>query len=107
VDIAGCTTGVARTGSRDAAPCVRAASRVRDGRRGSRPIEGDPEGLAHLDIRTRATAGELDLPDLRDGAEALARALARTRHLVIEGAGHLAPLETPEAFRKLLLSFLS
>jgi pimeloyl-ACP methyl ester carboxylesterase len=30
----------------------------------------------------------------------------RARHAVIEGAGHLAPLETPEAFRELVVFFL-
>jgi pimeloyl-ACP methyl ester carboxylesterase len=27
-------------------------------------------------------------------------------HRVIAGAGHLAPLETPEAFRELVVSFV-
>jgi len=52
-------------------------------------------------------AGEHDMSDFRDGAEVLARTLPHARHAVIEGAGHLAPLETPEAFRELLLEFLS
>ena len=34
------------------------------------------------------------------------RTLPRAGHAVIEGAGHLAPLETPDAFRELLLAFL-
>jgi pimeloyl-ACP methyl ester carboxylesterase len=32
--------------------------------------------------------------------------LPRARLEVIQGAGHLAPLETPETFRELLLEFL-
>jgi pimeloyl-ACP methyl ester carboxylesterase len=36
----------------------------------------------------------------------MARTLPHARHAVIEGAGHLAPLETPEVFRALLLDFL-
>jgi pimeloyl-ACP methyl ester carboxylesterase len=44
--------------------------------------------------------------DFLDGAEVMARTLPRARHAVIEGAGHLAPLETPEEFRRLVLAFL-
>jgi pimeloyl-ACP methyl ester carboxylesterase len=51
-------------------------------------------------------AGEFDLPDFRTGAEDLARLLPRARREVIPGAGHLAPLETPELFRELVLGFL-
>jgi len=51
-------------------------------------------------------AGELDKRDFRQGAEAMARTLPHARHAVINGAGHLAPLETPVAFRKLVLALL-
>jgi pimeloyl-ACP methyl ester carboxylesterase len=40
------------------------------------------------------------------GAELMARTLPAARHAVIAGAGHLAPLETPEALRGLVLGFL-
>jgi pimeloyl-ACP methyl ester carboxylesterase len=36
----------------------------------------------------------------------MARTLPRARHAVIEGAGHLAPLETPGAFREMVLALL-
>lgn len=36
----------------------------------------------------------------------MARTLPHARDAVINGAGHLAPLETPVAFRKLVLAFL-
>jgi pimeloyl-ACP methyl ester carboxylesterase len=36
----------------------------------------------------------------------LAAALPGARHVVIEGAGHLAPLETPDAFRELVVVLL-
>lgn len=70
------------------------------------PAEGRPEALARLSVPTLAAAGELDKRDFRQGAEDLARTLPRVRHAVIEGAGHLAPLETPDAFRELVVSFL-
>jgi pimeloyl-ACP methyl ester carboxylesterase len=70
------------------------------------PLEDDPDVLAGLDIPALVAAGDRDMPDFRDGAELMAGALPRARHVVIEGAGHLAPLETPEEFRRLVLDFL-
>ncbi|MEO7197770.1 MAG: alpha/beta hydrolase, partial [Solirubrobacterales bacterium] len=65
-----------------------------------------PDALTELSVPTLVAAGELDMRDFRQGAEAMAQALPRARHAVIEGAGHLAPLEMPEAFRELVLAFL-
>jgi len=70
------------------------------------PVEHRPELLAEVRVPALAAAGEHDLADFRDGAEWLARTLPRGRHALIAGAGHLAPLEAPEAFRALLESFL-
>lgn len=70
------------------------------------PVEDDPEALARLEVPTLVAAGERDMGDFLDGAKALARTLPNARHAVIEGAGHLAPLETPEEFRRLVLAFL-
>jgi pimeloyl-ACP methyl ester carboxylesterase len=71
---------------------------------------GDPlETLAQLggvEVPTLVAAGEHDKPEFVDGAEKLAAALPRARHELMADAGHLAPLETPEAFRALLLDFL-
>ena len=70
------------------------------------PVERHPVALAGLQVPTLVAVGERDKPDFRHGAQALARALPRARHVVLEGAGHLPPLETPEAFRRLLLDWL-
>ena len=70
------------------------------------PLEADPDALARLDVPALVAVGVLDMPDFVSGAEALARLLPRARHVLIPGAGHLAPLEQPEAFRELLLGFL-
>jgi pimeloyl-ACP methyl ester carboxylesterase len=70
------------------------------------PLAGQPELLARLQMPALAAAGEYDMPDFRRGAEELARALPLGRFTIIDGAGHLAPLETPVAFRELLLTFL-
>jgi 3-oxoadipate enol-lactonase len=70
------------------------------------PLEEDPDALTRLDIPTLVVAGDRDKLEFREGAEVLATTLPNSRLEVIEGAGHLAPLETPEAFRELLLEFL-
>jgi pimeloyl-ACP methyl ester carboxylesterase len=70
------------------------------------PVDEDPGALARLDMPALVVAGERDMVDFRDGAEVLAGVLPRARHVVLDGGGHLAPLETPEAFRALLLDFL-
>jgi pimeloyl-ACP methyl ester carboxylesterase len=70
------------------------------------PVDDNPQALTQLAIPTLVLAGEHDVADFRDAARRLGDALPQARHLVLEGAGHLAPLETPEAFRALLLDFL-
>jgi pimeloyl-ACP methyl ester carboxylesterase len=70
------------------------------------PVEADPAALGRLAIPALVAAGELDMPDFRAGAEALAQRLGNARHFVIARAGHLAPLEQPEAFRELLVDSL-
>ncbi len=47
------------------------------------------------------------MPDFADAAPGLAAALPDGRHAVIAGAGHLASLETPEAFRATVLDFFA
>ncbi len=64
------------------------------------------EALRRIEVPALAAAGELDMSDFLEGAEAIASVIPGARHEVIAGAGHLAPLETPEAFRSLLLEFL-
>jgi pimeloyl-ACP methyl ester carboxylesterase len=70
-------------------------------------VDQDPTALARLAVPALVAAGEHDKPDFREGAEALARTLPHARHVVIDGAGHLAPLERPKAFRELVIGFLS
>jgi pimeloyl-ACP methyl ester carboxylesterase len=51
-------------------------------------------------------AGEFDLQNFRLGAEEPARLLPEARSAVLPGAGHLAPLETPELFGELVVDFI-
>jgi pimeloyl-ACP methyl ester carboxylesterase len=74
-----------------------------------------PEGPDPLDSTTLSAigapalvaVGEHDVHDFRDGARRMADQLPNASHVEIAGARHLAPLETPEAFRALLLEFLA
>ncbi|MEO6857055.1 MAG: alpha/beta hydrolase [Solirubrobacteraceae bacterium] len=70
------------------------------------PLEDDPGLMAAITAPSLILVGEHDMPDFHEGAEHLARE-PRAHSAVIPAAGHLAPLETPEDFRALLLAFLS
>ncbi len=73
---------------------------------GDDPIEGDPDALSRVGVHALIAVGEHDMPDFHLAAEALAQALPGARRSQVEAAAHLAPLEQPERFRDLLLSFL-
>ncbi len=62
------------------------------------PLEDDADALSRLDIPVLALVGAADMPDFKFGAEQIATAVPDARMEVISGAGHLAPLEAPEAF---------
>ena len=70
----------------------------------SDPVDEDPEALTKLQMPVVAAAGELDMPDFITGAETLAKVIPGARFALIPSAGHLAPLEAPEAFRELVLT---
>lgn len=70
------------------------------------PLDDDPDAVRTVKVPALVAVGERDKVDFREGAQALARALPNASHVVIPGAGHLAPLERPEQFRELLLEFL-
>ncbi|MGZ4198417.1 MAG: alpha/beta fold hydrolase [Solirubrobacteraceae bacterium] len=71
------------------------------------PVEGRPEVLERLAVRTLTAAGEHDMPDFIEGGKQLAQTLPDARYVTIAGAGHLAPLEKPAAFEELLREFLA
>jgi pimeloyl-ACP methyl ester carboxylesterase len=70
------------------------------------PLEADPDWPARLRMPVLVAAGEHDMPDCREAVPVYTRKLPHARAELIPGAGHLAPLETPAAFRALLLDFL-
>ena len=71
------------------------------------PVEELPELLTGVDVPALVAAGESDMQEFRTAAAILAETLPRARLVILERAGHLAPLETPGAFRELVLGFLA
>ena len=70
------------------------------------PLDEDPARIKEIEAPTLVAVGARDISDFLDGAKAMAEQISNAQLEVIEQAGHLAPLETPERFRELLLGFL-
>jgi pimeloyl-ACP methyl ester carboxylesterase len=70
------------------------------------PLDEDPDWPARLHMPVLVVAGERDIEDVQESVHVLAGRLPHARCEFIPRAGHLAPLETPDAFRALLLDFL-
>ncbi|HEY2716923.1 MAG TPA: alpha/beta hydrolase [Solirubrobacterales bacterium] len=70
------------------------------------PLEQDPARLAGIACAVLLAVGESDMTDFRQAATELAGKLPRARTTVIAGCGHLAPLEAPAEFRRLVISSL-
>jgi pimeloyl-ACP methyl ester carboxylesterase len=71
------------------------------------PLEADPGLLAAVDCPALVAAGELDMVDFRNAVGELGASLAGSETILIPGCGHLAPLEAPEEFRRLVVEHLS
>ena len=71
------------------------------------PVGEDPVTLAGIDVPVLIVAGGLDMSDFLQAAQVLAGVLQRSRSVVLPGAGHLVPLEAPEALTELLVEFLA
>jgi 3-oxoadipate enol-lactonase len=70
------------------------------------PLEQDPGLVEAIECAVLLVAGEEDMSDFRDAAGDLAAKMPRARSDRIE-CGHLAPLEAPEEFRRLVLAHLA
>ena len=67
----------------------------------------DPaDRLAEIAVPTLVLVGDLDIPEMREGAARLAAAIPGARAATIAGASHLPNLERPEEFDALVLEFL-
>ena len=70
------------------------------------PLEADPAALSRLQMPVLALAGEYDMVDFKQAADAIAEAVPGARAEILPGAGHLAPLEAPDRFWDALRAFL-
>ncbi|MGC0211690.1 alpha/beta fold hydrolase [Streptomyces levis] len=70
------------------------------------PLGKDADALRALTVPALVGVGELDMPDFFEGGAGLSDELGAGEVAVLPDAGHLAPLEQPEAFRALLLDFV-
>lgn len=62
--------------------------------------------LSEINAPVLVVVGEMDLPDFQLIAQVLAANLPRARLEVMRDCGHIPPLERPEEFNRLLISFL-
>jgi pimeloyl-ACP methyl ester carboxylesterase len=79
---------------------------IQDAEEAPDPLEDRPQVLQALQIPVLAVAGEADMPDFMTGAREIADRVPHGQFEVIQGAGHLAPLDAPQEFRKSLLRLL-
>ena len=56
---------------------------------------------------TLVIVGERDLPDFHEIADTFATRIPGARKLVMPGVGHMAPMEDPDRFNEIVLSFLA
>lgn len=70
------------------------------------PLGGDAHVISSYTGPVLIAVGERDMTDFHGAAEKLGGALPEARREVIAGAGHLAPLEQPQALTELLVDFL-
>jgi 3-oxoadipate enol-lactonase len=62
--------------------------------------------LASVQVPTLAIRGQLDAPDTRNLHAVIVAGVPRARPVVMDGAGHMAPLERPQLFHDTLRTFL-
>lgn len=68
--------------------------------------DGIPQSLGRVAAPTLVMVGEHDIPEFQETAAELARGIPGARFLSLPGAGHMAPMEAPEAFNAAVLGFL-
>jgi 3-oxoadipate enol-lactonase len=68
------------------------------------PLDENPELVAAIECPVLLAVGEGDMVDFRKAVSELAGKLPSATTAVIAGCGHLAPLEAPQEFRRLVLA---
>jgi 3-oxoadipate enol-lactonase len=64
------------------------------------------ERLHEIHAPTLVIVGERDTPDFHDVASTLERGIAGARRVTMAGVGHMANLEAPQAFNRIVRQFL-
>jgi pimeloyl-ACP methyl ester carboxylesterase len=67
------------------------------------PLEEDSALLGAIECPVLIAAGEEDLVDFKNAVRELGERLPQAETTLIPGCGHLAPLEAPEEFRRLVI----
>jgi 3-oxoadipate enol-lactonase len=62
--------------------------------------------LSEIKVPALIVVGEHDIPDVHAHAGAIEAGIAGSRRVITPAAGHLVPLEQPEAFNRTVLEFL-
>jgi pimeloyl-ACP methyl ester carboxylesterase len=70
------------------------------------PLEEDPSLVARIGCPVLLAAGEEDMADFKNAVQELGSRLPQATTALIAECGHLAPLEAPEEFRRLVLANL-
>jgi pimeloyl-ACP methyl ester carboxylesterase len=70
------------------------------------PEPPSADRLGEVAAPTLVAVGELDQPDMVAIAKKLAAEIPGARHELLRGVAHLPPMEQPDAFVRLILSFL-
>lgn len=70
------------------------------------PLEENPGLVGRIDCPVLVAAGEEDMVDFRNAVPELAAKLPQAATTIIADCGHLAPLEAPGEFRRLVLEHL-
>lgn len=65
------------------------------------------ERLHEISAQTLVVVGDEDLPDFHTIADLLATRIPRARKVVLPGAGHMANMDAPDAFNRVVLEFLA
>ncbi len=68
------------------------------------PLEEKPDLVAAIECPALLAAGEGDMVDFRNAVSELAEKMPNATTAVIAECGHLAPLEAPQEFRRLVLA---
>jgi 3-oxoadipate enol-lactonase len=70
------------------------------------PLDAEPSRMAAIECPVLVASGEDGMSDFRDAVASLSAQLPNARSALIPDCGHLAPLEAPAEFRRLVLEHL-